>query len=307
MKLPNFQKGFSVIIVLLLIAGILGVGLWFLQDAKLIPNLLTIFNQPNNVVNTDKQVPVVTQTTISSNKTQTSLKTSKTGLAFDIVIKSAKAQVLGESTALKKKIPVQIFAFEDHNGNGVREPDDQAIGFMPVNIYNSPFSDTPIQKLNSTDSGWASALIEIGSPYQLVAIPAATKDYIPTTKPIILSEKNNFATVGYQKKQEEIFHISIFAFKDVNKDSNYNYDDPNEGVLFLAPFKFYQQKEDGGWVQLPNTVNTTDTGWATTTLAVKYPYLVKVEAGDLENLTPGNKELIISNNNATLIFPYVSK
>ncbi|MBI4100277.1 hypothetical protein HY439_00865 [Candidatus Microgenomates bacterium] len=232
--------------------------------------------------------------------------TLKSGIPFDLIVKSVKAQVLGETTG-KKSIPVQIFAFEDHNGNGVREPDDNALGFMPVNIYDSPFSSTPLNKINSTESGWASALIQVSEPHQLVINPMPTKDYYPTTKPIIVSEKNNFAVVGFEKRQEMNFHISVFAFEDANKDSNFNYDDKNEKALFLAPFKFYQQNESGGWDLFPNSVNSTDTGWATTTPGVKYPYIVKVEAGDLNNLTPSNKEVITSYSNATLIFPYTAK
>lgn len=233
--------------------------------------------------------------------------TLKSGIPFDVIVKSARAQVLGESTGGKKSIPVQIFAFEDNNGNGVREPDDAALGFMPVNIYDSPFSTNPINKINSTDSGWASALVQVDEPYQLVVNPVPTKEYYPTTKPIIVSEKNNFAVVGFQKKQEVSFHISIFAFEDTNKDGNFNYDDRNEKPLFLAPFKFYQQNESGGWDLLPNSVNSTDIGWATTTLGVKYPYVVKIEAGDTNTLTPSNKEIATSYDNATLIFPYIGK
>lgn len=290
------KNGFSAIVLLVVLVIAAVIGVWFFTQS----NKGTPFSQVTTNQQADSQKP-------TAKKDEPKLFTSKSGVSFDKVIKSVKAQVLGEHTGSKKRIPVQIYAYEDHNGNGVREPDDNALGFMPVNIYDSPFSDTPISKIDSTDSGWASALIEVGSPYQLIVNPVPTKDYSPTTKPIILSEKNNFAVVGFEKKQEVSFHISVFAFEDANKDSNFNYDDKNEKPLFLAPFKFYQQNESGEWDLLPNSVNSTDTGWATTTLGVKYPYKVKIEAGDLNNLTPSNKELVISNKDATLIFPYVAK
>lgn len=293
----NNQKGLAPIAILIICIVVI-VGIWFFTQS----NKEDSFSQ----VNTDQTVSSDSQKS-TANKEEHKLFTLKSGVSFDRVIKSAKAQVLGEHTGSKKRIPVQIYAYEDHNGNGVREPDDNALGFMPVNIYDSPFSDNPISKINSTDSGWASALVEVGSPYQLIVNPVPTKDYSPTTKLIILSEKNNFAVVGFEKKQEVSFHISVFAFEDANKDSNFNYDDKNEKPLFLAPFKFYQQNESGEWDLLPNSVNSTDTGWATTTVSVKYPYKVKVEAGDLNNLTPSNKELVISNKDATLVYPYIIK
>ncbi|MFH0937277.1 MAG: hypothetical protein V1808_03205 [Candidatus Daviesbacteria bacterium] len=315
------KNGFVPIAIILLLTVTLLLGFFFiknlslLQQTSLIPNISKITRTvaPNKETNSSSvRVSDTPNKEITSFPARVSKLTPLgSGLSFDIVIKSAQAKVLGESTSSKKTIPVQIFAYEDHNGNGVREPDDQPIGFMPVKIYDSPFSDTPLQELNSNPPGWASALLQVGAPYQLVVIPVATKDYIPTTKPIILSEKNNFAVVGYQKKQEQTFHISVFAFEDANKDSNYYYNahdsSKDEKPLFLAPFKFYQQKENGDWELLPNSVNSTDTGWATTSLSVQYPYLVKVEAGDLDNLTPSNKELILSNNNASLIFPYIAK
>jgi hypothetical protein len=83
-------------------------------------------------------------------------KLPKTVLSFETVSKSTNSQVLGDTSDAKETIPVQVFAFEDHNGNGVREPDDQALTLMPISIYDSPFSTTPVKQINSTDSGWAS-------------------------------------------------------------------------------------------------------------------------------------------------------
>lgn len=302
---PQQNSGFplkTLIVVFIVVVLLAGAGYYLLQPKTSYP-----------VSQNKKQITVVpsiaksSPTAMVSQDSKSIFSTLKSGMPFDLIIKSAKAQVLGDSTVNQKTIPVQIFAFEDHNGNGVREPDDNALGFMPVNIYDSPFAATPVNKINSTESGWASALVQVAEPYQLVVNPMPTKDYYPTTKPIILSEKNNFAVVGYEKKQVVSFHISVFAFEDANKDSNFNYDDKNEKPLFLAPFKFYQQNETGGWDLLPNPVSSTDTGWATTTVDVKYPYIVKVEAGDLNNLTPSNKEITTSYKDATLIFPYVTK
>lgn len=297
----NHSKKIMLVFVILLILVATGVGGYYFITEKNKPT----FKEPRLTTqpSTTQSAPVITM----AKENKSIFLTLKSGIPFDVIVKSVKAQVLGDSTDAKRSIPVQIFAFEDQNGNGVREPDDNALGFMPVNIYDSPFSTSPISKINSTDSGWASAIIQVGESYQLVVNPVPTKDYYPTTKPIMVSEKNNFAVVGFQKKQEVSFHISVFAFEDTNKDSNFNYDNKNEKSLFLAPFKFYQQNENGGWDLLPNSVNSTDTGWATTTLGVKYPYVVKVEAGDLNNLTPSNKEVTTSYNNATLIFPYISK
>lgn len=282
------EKGFTPILILIVVVLIVGGGFYLFQQLN------------SNLSLTQNSI-------LEKDQPKAESKTVGSGLPFDIIIKSTKAQVLGETTSAKKRIPVQIYAYEDHNGNGVREPEDQALVFMPVNIYDSPFSETPLKQINSTDSGWASVLVDVGPPYQLIVIPSATREYTPTTKPIILSEKNNFAVVGFQKREEQTFHISIFAFQDSNKDSNFNYDDKNERSLFLAPFKFYQETEVGDWEQLPNSSNTTDTGWATTTLGVRYPYRIKVEAGDLNNLIPSNREVIITSKNTTLIFPYISK
>ena len=296
---PRKSRKFILIFAIFLILVVAGKRSYYLTAGK----SQSISQNPS----TQASISPSASTKETSGKNGSIFLAMRSGIPFDVIVKSAKAQVLGESTATKKNIPVQIFAFEDHNGNGVREPDDNALGFMPVNIYDSPFSSTPVSNISSTGSGWASVLIETGEPYQLVVNPASTKDYYPTTKSIIVSEKNNFAVVGFEKRKEASFHISVFAFEDANKDSNFNYDDKNEKPLFLAPFKFYQQNESGAWDLLPNPVNSTDTGWATTTLAVKYPYIVKIEAGDLDNLTPSSRELTTSYNNATLIFPYINK
>jgi len=295
-----WKVGFLVVGVLLVITSLLYTGIYYFVLPK----------QGQKPYSKEYKAPFVSEVSpisVPTAERKPVLAPLKSGLPFDVIVKAVKAQVLGEQTGPKKNIPVQIYAYEDHNGNGVREPDDEALFLMPVEIYDSPFAEAPIQKLNSTGTGWASALLAVGPPYQLIVNPVPTKEYFPTTKPIIVSERNNFAVVGYQKIQSVSFHISVFAFEDANKDSNFNYDDKNEKPLFLAPFKFYQQKEDGSWELLPNSMNSTGTGWGTTTLEVLYPYKVKIEAGDLNNLTPSNKELVISNRNTTVIFPYISQ
>lgn len=293
----NSRKGNVLVLVLggLALIFALGMGYLYFQNQQLTTQSIIPVQHPS-ILPTTTPHAVITRPL-----------STRVGLTFQTVWKSFNTSVLGDSTINKKTIPVQIFNYEDTNGNGVKEPGENGLFLLPIGIYDSPFSDTPIQTINSTDTGWASIQVSVGPPYQLILKPMATADYYPTTPAIIVSEQNNFAVFGYQKRKDRLFSISVFSFIDANKDGNYEYDDKSEKPLFLAPFTFYQQTSDGAWSQLPNSVNSTDTGWATVEQTVKFPYKVKIQAGDVNGYTPSNKEIIITNSNSTLVFPYIAQ